>query len=111
MNLRALFHRPAGDHFPVPFGPETARQKMLSKCSNPGCSASFRHLHTGKLFRFDSPNRRPSGDGGVRKSPRGVEFFWLCEACAKRFTLVSNSKEGTRVVAFAGRAQTAAAGS
>jgi hypothetical protein len=84
---------------------------MLSKCSNPGCSATFRRLQTGKLFRFDSPNGRPSRDGSTPKSPRGVEFFWLCEACAAKVTLVSNSTEGTRVVAIAGRAREAAAGS
>src|SRR5713226_3439634 len=92
-------------------GPEITREQMLSKCSNPGCSATFRRLQTGKLFRFDSLNRRPSRDGSTPKSPRGVEFFWLCEVCAAKVTLVSNSTEGTRVVAIAGRAREAAAGS
>jgi hypothetical protein len=84
---------------------------MLAKCSNPGCSATFRRLQIGKLFRFDSPNRLLSGDSTFSKSPRGLEFFWLCEACAAKFTLVSNSTEGTRVVAIAGRARGTAAGS
>ena len=84
---------------------------MLSKCSNPGCSATFLRLQIGKLYRFDSPNRLLSGDSTLSKSPRGIEFFWLCEACAATFTLVSNSTEGTRVVAIAGRARGATAGS
>ena len=82
---------------------------MLSKCSNPGCSATFRRLQIGKLFRFDSPHRRRPEGSSTPKSPRGVEFFWLCEACAANFTLVSNLTEGTRVVSIAGRARGAAA--
>ncbi len=84
---------------------------MLSKCSNPGCSACFRRLHTGKLFRFDSPNGRRSGDDTTPKTTRGAEFFWLCEACAAKFTLVLDAAVGTRVVSLAGRALGAAAGS
>jgi hypothetical protein len=75
---------------------------MLSKCSNPGCSATFRRLQTGKLFRFDSPNRRWSENSSTPKSPRGVEFFRLCEACAGKFRLVSNATEGTRVISMEG---------
>jgi hypothetical protein len=111
MNLRALFHKSSDQHFPVPSDQKSHATQMLSKCSNPGCAATFRRLQTGKLFRFDSPNRRPSGDGSIPKSPRGVEFFWLCEACAGKFTLVSNSTEGTRVISIGGRARGAAAGS
>jgi hypothetical protein len=111
LNLRALFHRPANEDFPVPFGLEITRGQMLSKCSNPGCSATFRRLRTGKLFRFDSPHRQLSENGTIPKPPRGVEFFWLCETCAPNFTLVSNSTEGTRVVSIAGRARGAATGS
>ena len=92
-------------------GPEITRKQMLSKCSNPGCSATFRRLQTGKLFRFDSPNRRRFGDSTTPKSPRGVELFWLCEGCAAQFTLVSNSTQGTRVISIAGRARGAATGS
>jgi hypothetical protein len=28
---------------------------MLSKCANPKCSAAFRYLHDGKLFRMEVP--------------------------------------------------------
>ena len=111
MNLRALFHKPSDGYFPVPSDQKSHGEQMLSKCSNPGCSATFRRLQTGKLFRFDSPNRRWSDDSSTPKPPRGVEFFWLCEACAAMFTVVSNSTEGTRVVSIAGRARAAATGS
>ena len=111
MNLRALSHKLRSERFPVPSKWEITREQMLSKCSNPGCSATFHRLHTGKLFHFESPHRRRSEDGGTPKSPWGVEFFWLCEACAATFTLVSNSTEGTRVVSIAGRARASATGS
>ena len=111
MDLRANFHKPPDEHFPVLSDQKSHANKMLSKCSNPGCSATFRRLHTGKLFRFDSPYRPHPGDGTFSKSPRGVEFFWLCEACTAKFTLVSNTTEGTRVVSIPGRARGAAIGS
>jgi hypothetical protein len=28
---------------------------MLSKCANPKCTALFRYLHIGKLFRMEVP--------------------------------------------------------
>jgi hypothetical protein len=80
---------------------------MLSKCSNPDCSARFRYLHTGQLFRFDARDRTQAESG--KKLPRGVEFFWLCQDCAVKFTLVSNPVAGARVVSLQRRAIAAAA--
>jgi hypothetical protein len=36
---------------------------MLAKCTNPSCSAEFRYLHEGTLFRLDldSAVRPPEG--------------------------------------------------
>jgi len=34
---------------------------MLSKSANPTCSASFRYLHNGKLFRVEKPAERAAG--------------------------------------------------
>jgi hypothetical protein len=63
---------------------------MVSKCSNPACSASFRYLHEGKLFRMavmpDNPNF--ALDPGTKKSSHRIEFFWLCEECAPEMTLI-----------------------
>ena len=72
---------------------------MLSKCSNPNCSSSFRYLHAGKLFRFDTPRRQ--GSEASSKPANGIEFFWLCESCSGKFTLVPDPASGTRVVALA----------
>ena len=54
---------------------------MLAKCSNPSCSAQFRHLHEGRLFRLESD--RTVGEIDVAR----VEYFWLCDRCAPAMTL------------------------
>ena len=72
---------------------------MISKCANPGCSARFLYLHSGKLFRFE---REPKDDSEplmgfdplVRKHSTGVEFYWLCENCAQEITLVYRKGSG-----------------
>ena len=60
---------------------------MVAKCSNPSCSASFRHLEEGMLFRLESdPTLRSSNV----KTP---EYYWLCGSCSAAMTL-HISKEG-----------------
>jgi hypothetical protein len=54
---------------------------MLAKCANPSCSASFRHLADGRLFRLETEPRFPS------PSSRETEYFWLCDACSAETTL------------------------
>ena len=66
---------------------------MISKCANPKCNLVFRYLHEGRLFQFDmKPSDEPSaGRLSVSKTDttsRKLEYFWLCDACASRMTLV-----------------------
>jgi hypothetical protein len=82
---------------------------MVSKCSNPLCSASFLYLHSGKLFRFDTPGERMETGWNSPKLPKRVEFFWLCEACGTKFTLVTDAEIGARVVPLPRKARAAAA--
>ena len=75
---------------------------MVSKCANPDCSASFRYFHQGKLFRVETSTRlerrRALGrDGEPGKPMRRLEFFWLCEDCATRMTLVFDRQSGIAV--------------
>lgn len=75
---------------------------MVSKCANPECSASFRYFHSGKLFRIETSGgqdrRRAMGrDGDSSKPLRRLEFYWLCEACATRLTLVYDKASGVSV--------------
>jgi hypothetical protein len=66
---------------------------MISKCANPACSVRFLYLHHGKLFRFEREAQGDKGpllgfDPNIQKHSRGVEFFWLCDECSARMTLV-----------------------
>ena len=64
---------------------------MLTKCSNPSCSAPFRYLEEGRLFLLESdPALRP------RNSNR-AEYFWLCHGCS--YTMTLRLGKSDRVVA------------
>jgi hypothetical protein len=68
---------------------------MLSKCANPNCTASFRYLHEGKLFRIEVPVNFPyQNDPAAKKPPQRTEFFWLCNSCSQQMTLIYNFKTG-----------------
>jgi hypothetical protein len=54
---------------------------MLGKCTNPSCSASFRYLQEGILFRLEV-------DPALRlPNPKQPEYYWLCHSCAAAMTL------------------------
>lgn len=54
---------------------------MLGKCTNPSCSALFRYLEEGLLFRLETdPNLRLS-------NPKAPEYYWLCRSCSAEMTL------------------------
>jgi hypothetical protein len=63
---------------------------MLGKCTNPSCSASFRYLRDGRLFRLERDPTLWSS-----KSNR-VEYFWLCHRCSSEMT-VRLREDGTVV--------------
>jgi hypothetical protein len=54
---------------------------MVAKCANPSCSAPFRYLRDGRLFRLECD---PAS--GSSQSNR-AEYFWLCHACLLTMTL------------------------
>jgi hypothetical protein len=75
---------------------------MVSKCANPDCSVPFRYFHTGKLFRAEIAaglDRRRTLDQEARQNRplRRLEFFWLCEDCAGKMTLIFNEESGVSV--------------
>ena len=51
---------------------------MVSKCFNPLCSARFRYLEDGQLFRLEPDSSPAMVD---------AEYFWLCNRCANSMTL------------------------
>ena len=72
---------------------------MVSKCANPSCSATFRYFHVGKLFRVETSRgqdrRRTMGQDELQNKPmRRLEFYWLCESCADKMTLVFDKASG-----------------
>ena len=73
---------------------------MLSKCANPGCTATFLYLHRGKLFCLDTSVEvlARSSVREVSKSSRHIEFFWLCDQCSADLTLGYNKATGITVV-------------
>lgn len=78
------------------------RTVMLSKCANPTCSASFRRLGSGRLFRFEvrspsEPCRDVPDSVCSAKSGRASVFFWLCKNCKLTHTLSFDSARGLTV--------------
>jgi hypothetical protein len=68
---------------------------VVSRCANPGCSATFHYLRDGKVFQLQVYGSRSQGPTLVRatKPPIQVEHFWLCGPCASSLTLqVDNGK-------------------
>jgi hypothetical protein len=54
---------------------------MLANCTNSSCSAPFRLLGEGKLFRLEGDP--PIGSGTSNQG----ESFWLCHRCSSVMTL------------------------
>jgi hypothetical protein len=52
---------------------------MLGKCANPPCSASFRRLGDGRLFRLEP-------DPNLRVPNPKIEYYWLCPTCSAVMT-------------------------
>ena len=72
---------------------------MVSKCANPDCPEVFRYFHVGKLFRMETlsgfDRRRAMSQDESRPRPlRRTEFYWLCENCAPKMTLVYDPQTG-----------------
>lgn len=67
---------------------------MVSKCLNSQCSAAFKYLSRGRLFRIDySEAERKSVLAGkkvvvsISSRTNPIEHFWLCEKCATTMTV------------------------
>lgn len=72
---------------------------MLAKCANSVCTTPFRRLSEGKLFLVDSDNRNSEDFATARKKPpHKIEYFWLCDECARVVTLIFSPHTGIRTV-------------
>jgi len=73
---------------------------MLSQCANSHCGRPFLQLGEGKLFLVETEYAVKKRDlvappsSRMRKAPRRVQRYWLCDQCAEVLTLVQNWNEG-----------------
>ena len=82
---------------------------MVSKCANPACAAPFRYFHDGQLFRLETPAATdPTSDNDMKRSVRRLEFYWLCDDCARRMTLAFEKGVGVSLRPKSSRSATAA---
>lgn len=75
---------------------------MVSKCANPQCEVPFLYFHTGKLFRVETQGgverrRLLGGERDTQKAMRRLEFYWLCDECARNMTLTYEKGAGISV--------------
>jgi hypothetical protein len=81
---------------------------MLSKCLNPHCTAKFRYLWEGRLFRVDFSEAKRKKSALAGKMPllcagekdRRIEHFWLCGDCAMHLSLELSEVCEVRLVSF-----------
>ncbi len=60
---------------------------MVATCANPSCSASFRYLQEGRLFRLETDPKLASSVNAYASSHTRVEYFWLCSRCSESMAL------------------------
>jgi hypothetical protein len=88
---------------------------MLSRCANSQCSKPFLRLRDGKLFLVETDRLTKSGETAVppfvraRQQQRCVEHYWLCDDCAKVWTLVYDRNRGVTLASLTRPAASAAA--
>jgi len=77
---------------------------MLSRCANSKCCKPFLKLREGKLFLVETDRVTKPGEAAVppfvraRQQQRLVEHYWLCDECAKQWTLVYDRATGVALV-------------
>lgn len=77
---------------------------MLSHCANSQCCKPFLRLREGKLFLVETdrpvlPGEPPSPPFvRARLQQRDVEHYWLCDDCAKLWTLIYDGDRGVALI-------------
>jgi hypothetical protein len=89
---------------------------MLSKCFNPHCSANFRYLGQGRLYRIDRTKTIASAliipeveacAPCIKTHP--LEHFWLCDKCAITLTIGLDDTGRVRLVPLKAKTEAAEA--
>lgn len=77
---------------------------MLSRCANSQCSKPFLRLGQGRLFVVEAPqvpelrDLKSTRSPYLRKDPRRIERYWLCDDCAETWTLIQDRQQGIALV-------------
>ncbi len=77
---------------------------MLSHCANSQCSKPFLRLRQGRLFLVETECVANPGEAMTAPSSpmpprvRRVERYWLCDECARVWTLVHDRHRGIVLV-------------
>jgi hypothetical protein len=85
---------------------QEAVKKMLSRCANSQCGKPFLRLRDGKLFLVETERVTKPGESAAppfvraRQQQRQVEHYWLCDECAREWTLVYNRESGIALVSL-----------
>jgi hypothetical protein len=72
-------------------------QSLHPKCANPSCASAFHWLAGGKFFRFRAIDGVAKPENETVEPPahdHGVKHYWLCEHCARIFTLMYDQDSG-----------------
>jgi len=76
-------------------------QNLHPKCANPACPAAFVWNAGGKFFRFreieTAKDRDRAATTSKSRSSHGVKHYWLCDRCARVFTLTHCTEHGVVV--------------
>ena|SRR6516164_7376091 len=71
-----------------------AARLMVKKCANSSCETVFRYFRGGKIFVVEAAR---VGEAASSRGPQtqflssgtSLQYFWLCERCARQMTVIS----------------------
>jgi len=78
---------------------------MLHKCANPACSVPFLRMAEGKLFAVQmkpTPASNARGLNPKKSALRKVEYYWMCDSCARQLTIFVDAERGMVTVPLPG---------
>lgn len=79
---------------------------MNMSCANPDCKAELKYLRGGRLFLME---KRPKVPHLASYDPPGStrpvmmrRYFWLCESCAKTYSIRRWTDDGVEIIPLHG---------
>jgi len=72
-------------------------EHIYPKCANPACASAFHWLAGGKFFRFHALGTDASRSSAPPQGSRKVLHYWLCDRCARVYSLSFEEPQGVVV--------------